>query len=82
MFDDRSKLFGVPTQVIVLAVAVLGSVVGFRWLRRVTGVEPEVRSFRATDPPRRGVDLLLRVVAVAAAIVALLLLAILVVRAI
>lgn len=82
MFDDRPQLLGLPAEVIVLVVAVLGSVVGYAWLRRATGVEPEVRAFRATDPPRRWVDPLLRVVALLAAISALLLLAILVSRAI
>ena len=68
--------------VLVLAAAVLGSVVGYTWLRRVTGVEPEARLFRATDPPRRWLDPSLRAVALIAAIVALLALALLVSKAV
>jgi hypothetical protein len=48
MFDDRLSLMGIPAEVIVLAVAVVGSVVGLIWLRRLLTIEPEVHSFRAT----------------------------------
>ena len=71
-----------PGPVLVLAAAVLGSVVGAAWLRRATGLEPEARSFRATDPPRWWVDPLLRVVAVVAAVGAVLAVAILISRAV
>ncbi len=67
---------------LVPAAAVLCSVVGYTWLRRVTGVEPEARSFRATDPPRRWMDPSLRAAALVASIVALLALAILVSKAV
>jgi len=71
-----------PGPVLVLAAAVLGSVVGYTWLRRVTGVESETRSFRATDPPRWWVDPLLRAIAVIAVVVAVLALALLALKAV
>jgi hypothetical protein len=52
MFDDRSTVLGVPGPLIVLAAAVIGSVVGIAWLRRIGGIEPEPRSFRATHGRR------------------------------
>lgn len=47
MFDQRIDVSGIPGDV-VLAVGVVGGVVGLLWLRRILTIEPETHSFRAT----------------------------------
>lgn len=48
VFDQRIDIFGIPVDLIVLAIGVVGGVVGLLWLRRILTIEPETRSFRAT----------------------------------
>ena len=49
MFDSRTSLFGVPGDILVLAVAGGLVLAGWILLRRIVSVEREPRSFRATD---------------------------------
>jgi hypothetical protein len=49
MFDNRVSLLGLPADLLVLLVAVAGSIVGLLWLRRLLTIEPEVETFRATS---------------------------------
>ncbi len=76
-FDARPSLFGLPTEVIVIAVAAALWLAGVLFLRRITHVDAEPRSFRATTRLESS-DLVTRVVAAglvgAAALAALLLL--------
>jgi len=48
MLDARVAFLGVPADLLVLAIAVAGSIVGLVWLRRILTIEPETHSFRAT----------------------------------
>ncbi len=67
MFDARSSVPGVDVGAILLGVAVVGSVIGLLWLRRILTIEPETRSFRATagSPPWRSRLLAATIAAVA-----------------
>jgi hypothetical protein len=49
VFDNRVALFGIPANVLVLAVAAVFVVAGCLLLRRISRVDPEAKSFRATD---------------------------------
>ncbi len=49
VFDNRTALFGIPSNLLVLAVAAAFVVAGCLLLRRIVSVEPEAKSFRATD---------------------------------
>jgi len=49
MFDNRTSLFGLPGDVLVLAVAGGLAIAGWLLLRRIVSVERDPRSFRATD---------------------------------
>jgi hypothetical protein len=50
MFDDTAFLvFGVKPELLVLAAASVGLVIGLALLRRTLTIEPDSRSFRATD---------------------------------
>jgi hypothetical protein len=64
MFDSRQSIFGIPAEVIVLAVAVGAAVVGLLWLRSIVTIESEVHSFRATDPRGRPWIAIVAIVAV------------------
>jgi hypothetical protein len=63
VFDNRQSLFGLPTDVLLLAVAAGLSIAGWLIARRITGVDPEPRSFRATTRLEAS-DLITRVVVV------------------
>lgn len=51
MLMGLPPVFGMPPQVLLLAVAVAGMTIGVVWVRRITAVPGEPRSFRATAPP-------------------------------
>ena len=51
MFDSRVSLWGLPLSTAIFAVAVAVLVAGVLWLRRITSVEGEPRTFRATTRP-------------------------------
>lgn len=48
MFGPHPGLFGIPAMAFILAFAAAISAVGIVWVRRLTEIEPESRSFRAT----------------------------------
>jgi hypothetical protein len=52
MFDDRPSFLGLPYEAIVLAVAIVGLLVGAAWVRRISRADPEPRAFRASTPWR------------------------------
>jgi hypothetical protein len=53
MFTNPGGAFGLPYSVIVFAVGVALSIVGVVWALRLTEIEPDAHSFRATAPPAR-----------------------------
>lgn len=67
------SIFGFPPGLIELAIGVTGGIVGYRWLRRIGGIEPPARAFRATDPTTPGGHRLLIAVAVSAGVLVALL---------
>lgn len=66
--DAQVTLFGLPGQAVVLALAIVGGVVGLIWMRRLRTIEPEVHSFRATSAPARRGQVLIAVGLIATAI--------------
>ena len=75
MFRNTVNVGGLPANVIILVLGIIGTLLAFYFVRRALDIEPEVHSFRATAP--RPPNWLLRaglglgVVAIALAVVAL-----------
>jgi hypothetical protein len=69
MFDSRVDVLGLPLSTVIVAVAFVVLVAGFAWMRRITGVEREPRTFRATTRPDP-FDRSMRAVALAAVVFA------------
>jgi hypothetical protein len=49
MFRNTVSIGGVPSGVILFAIALVGMAVGWLWLRRAVEVEPDTHSFRASQ---------------------------------
>jgi hypothetical protein len=54
MFSTPPDVFGIPLGLLVAAVAFVPMVIGFLWMRRITGGDQEPQSFRATADRRVG----------------------------
>jgi H+/Cl- antiporter ClcA len=50
MFRNTMNVGGVPANVIVLALGIIGTFIGSWLMRRALAIEPEVHSFRTTAP--------------------------------
>ena len=79
MFDNRSSLLGIPSNVVIFLVLAALSVGTFFLVRRLFPVEREPRSFRATDRAE-ATGVLTRALAVSLALLAALVAFVLVAR--
>jgi hypothetical protein len=61
VFANRQGVFGLPVDVLMVVVAIGLSVAGIVFMRRITHVDPEPRSFRSTTRMEAS-DLVTRVV--------------------
>jgi len=68
------SIYGLPPGLVELVIGVTGGAVGYVWLRRIGGIEPPPRVFRATNPSVPGRHRLLLAVAVAGGVLVALLL--------
>lgn len=50
----RVDVFGIPAVVVLGLLGLAGLVIGFFWIRRITGGDPEIQSFLATADRSRG----------------------------
>ena len=44
----RVEVFGIPAQAVLALLGLAGLVIGFLWIRRITGGDPAIQSFLAT----------------------------------
>jgi hypothetical protein len=76
MYGGPISIFGLPPGLVELVIGVTGGVAGYTWLRRIGGIEPPARAFRAANPTTPGAHRLAVAVAVSGGVlIALLLLA-------
>ena len=69
MFDPQVSVNGMPLSALLLAAGFVLLVAGFVWMRRISSVDGDPRSFRATTRPS-SLDRLVRGVALATVVFA------------